>query len=193
VSRRPGTLLAILSLAAAPALAHQIRVFAFADGDRIEGSAYFAGGEAASGARIRVLDAQGGLLAELEPDGEGAFSLQARAPVDHLVVAETADGHRAEWRVRAAELGPGFKAPPAQPGGVPGDAAARPFAGPAADPGLESLIEQAVARQVRPLREELIAAQARAGVRDVLGGIGYILGVAGLLAWWRSRRPPGSR
>jgi nickel transport protein len=193
VSRRPGTLLAILSLAAAPALAHQIRVFAFADGDRIEGSAYFAGGEAASGARIRVLDAQGGLLAELERDGEGAFSLQARAPEDHLVVAETADGHRAEWRVSAAELEPGFPGLPTAAGESAGRPAGPPSEARAADLGLGALVEQAVARQVRPLREELIAAQARANLRDVLGGIGYILGIAGLLAWWRSRRPPGSR
>ncbi|MGE5152818.1 MAG: hypothetical protein ACM3ST_02280 [Bdellovibrio bacteriovorus] len=190
--RVPGGLLVILSLVAAPTLAHQIRVFAFADGDRIEGSAFFAGGGAASGAHVRVLDAQGGLLAELEPDGEGAFVFQAKAPVDHLVVAETADGHRAEWRVSAAELGPGFKGPPIQPG-AEGEEAVRPGDEPAANLDLAAMVEQAVARQVRPLREELAAAQARAGVRDVLGGIGYILGITGLLAWWRSRRPSGPR
>lgn len=193
MSRTPWPLLAILSLAAAPALAHQIQVFAFADGDRIEGSAFFAGGGAASGAQIRVLDARGGLLAELKPDGEGVFSFHAQAPVDHLVVAETADGHRAEWRVSAAELGPGLPGLPTQAGEPAGGAAGPPSEARAADLGLAALVEQAVARQVRPLREELIAAQARANLRDVLGGIGYLLGIAGLLAWWRSRRPHGSR
>jgi nickel transport protein len=62
------------------------------------------------------------------------------------------------------------------------------LADPSAEPELAALIEQAVARQVRPLREELLAAQGRAGLRDVLGGIGYIFGLAGVLMWWRSRR-----
>jgi nickel transport protein len=57
---------------------------------------------------------------------------------------------------------------------------------------LAVLVEQAVARQIRPLREELAGAQGQASLRDVLGGVGYILGLAGLLAWWRSRRASGA-
>ena len=188
-SLRRSLLLALtLSLATGTAPAHSLRVFAFADGNRISGSAYFAGGGAASGARIRVLDDKGGGLAELEPDEEGGFSYQALAPVDHVVVAETGDGHRAEWRVRAAELAPGFPGSEATP---PAPSEASPSARAVevrADPEPLAAIEQAVARQVRPLREELAAAQGRAAPRDVLGGIGYILGVAGLAAWWRCRR-----
>ena len=52
---------------------------------------------------------------------------------------------------------------------------------------LARLVEQAVARQVRPLREELLACQEQTRFRDVLGGLGYILGLAGLAAWWRVR------
>lgn len=191
MSRPRWTLLLALSLAGRPVLAHQIQVFAFADGDRIEGSAYFVGGGAAPGVVVRVLDAQGRSLAEPVPDSEGGFSYRAEAPVDHLVVAETGDGHRAEWRVSAAELAPGFPGvlaegmEPASPGAelAPKDAPV--------DPELVALIEQAVARQVRPLRQELLAAQGQARLRDILGGIGYILGLAGLLAWWRSRRSRG--
>lgn len=184
-------LLLVLSLAGMPALAHQIQVFAFADGDRIEGSAYFVGGGAASGAAVRVLDAQGGLLAELVPDSEGGFSYRAEAPLDHLVVAETGDGHRAEWRVSAAELAPGFPGIQAQGAESGGPAAELAPKDAPADPELAALIEQAVARQVRPLRQELMAAQGQARLRDILGGVGYILGLAGLLAWWRSRHPRG--
>lgn len=191
MSRLRWILLLVLPLAGMPVLAHKIQVFAFADGDRIEGSAYFAGGGAASGAAVRVLDAQGGLLAELVPDSEGGFSYRAQAPVDHLVVAETGDGHRAEWRVSAAELAPGFPGTPTQgmEPASPGPELAPKD--PPADTELAALIEQAVARQVRPLRQELIAAQGQARLRDILGGIGYILGLAGVLAWWRSRRPRG--
>jgi nickel transport protein len=55
------------------------------------------------------------------------------------------------------------------------------------DPALTAAIELAVARQLRPLREELAAASSRTSLRDVLGGIGYILGLAGIALWWRTR------
>jgi nickel transport protein len=110
--RRPASavLLVALLLAGGPALAHKLRVFAFADGARIEGSAYFAGGGKAAGTRIVVKDAAGRTVAELTPAADGSFSYMAKAPVDHLTVAESGDGHRAEWKVSAGELASGFAA-----------------------------------------------------------------------------------
>lgn len=180
-----------LLLVSAETLAHKLQVFAFADGARIEGSAYLAGGGAATGARISILDPAGKVLAEPVPDGEGNFSYQAQAPADHLVVAETGEGHRAQWRVSAAELAaafPGTAVPTGAPAPGPGPAAAQARATVGTDEALLALIEQAVGRQIGPLRRELMAAQERARLRDILGGIGYILGVAGLAVWWRSRR-----
>ena len=110
-----------------PALAHKLRVFAAAEGDLITGSAYFVGGGAASGAHIRVQDAQGRTLAELTPDAEGRFSYRARSAEDLVVVAETGDGHRTEWRVPGAELAGAFAAGGATPAQTPArrDAPAR--------------------------------------------------------------------
>ena len=211
---RRAALAALLLLTQAnPALAHKLRVFAAAEGRLVTGSAYFAGGSPATGARVTVQDGQGQTLATLTPDAAGRFSYPAPGPIDLVVVAETGDGHRTEWRVAAADLASAFAGGPGAPaaGPVPpadgpaGDAksnaadpvgaATTPAAapaptGPAAAPdaALEAAVERAVARQVRPLREELAAAQDRATLRDVLGGLGYILGLAGLALWWDARR-----
>ena len=191
-----------------PALAHKLRVFATAEGHQITGSAFFAGGTGAGGARVKVLDGGGRVLAELTPDGDGRFSYQAPAPLDLVVVAETGDGHRAEWRIPASDLTgafPGQAGTSGQAAKVPisadqtsatmaasqGALALAPMPGapePALEPTLEAAIERAVARQMRPLREEIQAAQDQARLRDVLGGIGYIAGITGLALWWRSRR-----
>lgn len=53
---------------------------------------------------------------------------------------------------------------------------------------LQNLIETAVARQIKPLREELAAYKEQAKFRDLLGGLGYLLGLAGLGAWLSQRR-----
>lgn len=190
-------------LGTAPALAHKLNVFAAADGARIAGSAYFAGGAKATGATILITDTAGAVLAELKPAADGSFSYQARAPVEHRVIAETGDGHRAEWRVTAGELAAGFPSLPvdAQNAGADGGGAVPAMVVPHADddggevaalsPGLETAIEVAVARQIRPLREELLATRNALRLSDILGGVGYIFGLAGAALWWHARRSGG--
>ena len=53
-------------------------------------------------------------------------------------------------------------------------------------------MEQAVARQIGPLRRELQASQQRARLSDIIGGIGLIFGIAGVVLWWRSRSAAAS-
>jgi len=177
-----------------PTQAHKLRVFAAAEGPLITGSAYFAGGGAATGARIRILDTQNRTLAEPTPDAAGRFSYRAQAATDLLIVAETGDGHRTEWRIPASDLTGSFPTTdpgtPERPTAAPSAPAAPPPtpAPTGLDPLLTAAIEGAVARQIRPLREELLAFQDQTRLRDILGGIGYILGLMGLALWWRSRR-----
>lgn len=200
-----GLMLVTLALAALPASAHKLQVFAFADGAHIQGSAYFAGGAKAQGATIKVEDTGGNVLAELTPGPDGSFSYMAQAQIDHVIVADSGDGHRAEWRVTASELAggfPGSAGPPAERhsatiGAAPdADVASRSDPLPISLPqstGAPSApvdlatIERAVARQVGPLREELRATQDQARLHDILGGIGYILGLVGIALWWRAR------
>ena len=165
------------SLVWAPAAAHGLEVSAFATGDRVEGTVRGSDGGPVAGARIRVMSPARRVLAELESDAEGGFVYQPAAPADLVIRAETLDGHAAEWTLTEAEFA---GASPARPGLVP-------------DPDLEFMVEQAVARQVKPLREQLTAHQERIRLQDLLGGIGYVLGLAGLALWWRSRGGRGGQ
>ncbi len=174
--------------------AHLLKVFASAEGSRIDGSAYFVGGTKASGATITVRTPSGRVLAVLHPDADGQFSYTATTRADHVIVADTGDGHRAQWTVRADELAGVLPAPAGnvenpQPHPEPAKPAAAPP--PDTEAHLVVVVERAVARQVRPLREELQAYQDRIWMHDVLGGLGYILGLAGLVMWWRGRRDRG--
>jgi nickel transport protein len=196
MARYRAILVLVLSLlVSAPLQAHRLKVFATAEGSRIEGTAYFAGGAKAGGAFISVQDAQGRELARLTPDATGAFSYTATQRMDYHLVADTRDGHRASWTVRADELPAALPAPAHDAKASPQGAALQPapqtttaMPPAAVDTETVSLVEQAVARQVRPLREELEAYGDRVRLHDILGGFGYIAGIAGLGLWWRSRR-----
>ena len=180
-----------LSLFAGPALAHKLKVFARVEGGDIRGTAYFVGGAPASGVEVRVIGPDGSVIARPVPDAEGRFSHRPSGPDDYLVEVDSGDGHVARWKLAAGEFaaaavsaGP-TAAADAPATGSGGTEAAPPA--PEADADLAALIEAAVARQVGPLRDQVQAYQDEVRLHDVLGGIGYILGLAGLALWWRNR------
>jgi cobalt/nickel transport protein len=82
-----------LVLGSGPALAHKLNVFAAADGARIQGSAYFAGGGKAAG--VLAADHQQDLkdsLEAVEVDGKAAYkaAFQVPGPGDYVFFVEPA-------------------------------------------------------------------------------------------------------
>lgn len=186
--------------AASPAHAHKLKVFATAVGERIEGTVYFVGGGPARGARILVESTDGKPIEVLTADDAGAFAIMAKVRTDHVIVTDSADGHSARTTIPASLLPASLPLPASVPATTatdsPGSTAPAPTLdgreGRTGDPtAMEASIAQAVAQQVAPLREQLSAYEDQVRLRDVLGGLGYILGLAGLLAWMRARRPTG--
>ena len=87
-------------------------------------------------------------------------------------------GHRAEMVIQAKEL-PELLKPKPQ---------GRPV--PAVDiDQIRQVVEEAVAREVRPLMRAIAQQQARrVSVTEVVGGIGYIVGLMGIWMYLRSRK-----
>lgn len=181
--------LLVLAATASPALAHKLKVFATAQGPVIEGYVYLNGGARPAGVPVTVL-AAGQEVAHLTTGADGTFRVTAAVRADHELVA-TIEGHRGSWTVRAAELPAALPPPegaaaPAPPPAEPGNGAAAP----AAPTGVESVVERAVARQVAPLRAEIQTWREETRWRDIVGGLGWIVGLAGLAAWVSARKRP---
>ncbi len=208
-------LLALLVSALVPtaAHAHKLRAFASVEGTVIRGLVFFGGSAPAQGVAVTVSAPDGSVLATTTTDEQGHFSIQAWRRVDHHIVADAGDGHRAEYVVSADDLPSSL--PESVPGGaqaIPGAQAAglgseggppdaeavtampvpapggTPAAGAIDAAAVAAMVDVAVARQLRPMREQLAEFEERVLVRDVLGGLGYLLGVTGLALWLRDRR-----
>jgi len=175
-------LLFTLCLLSFSSQAHLLKIFATAQGEQIEGSVYFSGSNSAPSAKISILSTEGKLLAELTSDKSGHFTYQTVSQIDHLLRADSGDGHTAKWTIRATELAGDSTAAtddaPAQQHVETGDTA---------DISSSVHFERAIARQIAPLRRQLISLEERLKLQDMLGGIGYIIGLAGLAAWYHSR------
>jgi len=173
--------------------AHLLKLFAYVEGNRIHGSAYFAGGAGVAGAAITISDADNQPLARLKTDPQGAFSYAVATAGEYRLRVSTGEGHQAEWRIHPAEFSPSPTAPDSRSETSVNIMAPGPDPATPPDPQLAALIEQAVARQIGPLREELQRSQDRARLSDILGGIGFIFGLAGVALWWRARQGANRR
>ncbi len=177
--------LAILALAlticAPPALAHKLKVFATAIGAEISGYGYFAPGGRAQDSAVSVTLPDGRVQATLRTNAEGEFAFVAQTRADHVFTLDAGDGHVATYRIAAAEL----------PDTLPGAGAAPAIAATPAPQAqtaksdvssaeIRAMVEQGVAHQLRPLREQIDAWQEKVWLHDVLGGLGYIIGLASL-------------
>ncbi len=179
---KPVVLIAALTLASTPAWAHKLKVFAAAEGARIVGTAYFAGGGKAQNSSGRLLAADGSVVAEFRTDSNGAFRLEVGSRQDYRVAVDSGDGHVAEARVAAAELPETL---PASGTAAPAPVQAVPAAQPA--PATDA-VELAVARQLLPLRQQIDALEERTRFSDIMGGVGTIFGAFGIYAWIAARR-----
>jgi nickel transport protein len=187
--------LACLILPAPAAFAHRVNLFAWVEGDTVFVECKYPDGRRVKEGLIRVLDAAGAELLNGKTDAEGKFSFKIPRAADLTVVLEAGMGHRADWPLTREELSPGGRI--SEPSGVPG--AGQPDKAPdpapeARPPGaaaedIERAVEKALDRKLAPVLKR-IAETRDPGPRlaDVLGGLGYILGLVGIAAYFKSRK-----
>jgi len=200
-------LLLVLSIwlcSPALAMAHKVTVFAWVEGDSIHTQSKFSGGKFVNGGRIEVQDSQGNILQQGSTDAQGLYSFPApREKQDVKIIVIAGSGHTNHWSVRAEELGaaPSRGEAAAESPSDPEPAAASPHPvrqTPAPCPDgemdaeiLERMIQLALEKNLAPIRAQL--AENAWGLRDILSGIGYILGLMGLASYLHYRqagRPP---
>lgn len=172
-------------IVAAPAQAHKIGIFATAGEGVIQGECFSSGGGAVAGATIEVTAGiDGEKLGETITDAEGRFRFEIIRNVDHTFVLGTKDGHRAAYTVPASEI---FGVPRAPLNGV--EDVGQPEQNSMIINHFDARVELAVAKAMQPLRHQLDEYQRRATMHDILGGIGYIVGIMGLIFFLRGRKP----
>ena len=159
----PAVACAIL-LCAHSALAHRTNVFAEVRDGRIEGECYSSGGDPIRNASVEFVSTDNTKLGTAQTDPQGRFSYTPTKQIDHRIILDTGDGHRAEWVIKASD-----------------------FAQNAATTAL------AATPPAVPAQRRTHTHERQWRWRDVFSGIGYIFGLAGIALYFRSRRTPKKR
>lgn len=205
--------LLFLALLPSVAHAHKVIVFAYVEGGEIVTESGFPGGRPCKGCGVAVQDAgSGAVLLEGESGEDGIWRFPLTEAVSAAeqgleIVLDAGEGHRATWRLAPEEYrNAGDAGAPDTPPAVPeqkADAQDPPTRteAPALTNGerLQELDKDALlaavreevadvlSRELAPIKRELRQAR-EPDLRDILGGIGYIFGLTGFLAYARSRR-----
>lgn len=175
--------------------AHKVIIFAWAEGDTVYTESKFSGGKMVKDGKVEVFDSTGALLLEGRTTDNGEFSFPVPAITDLNIVLTAGMGHQNSWQVRADELGGAAPGPaptaPVMPGAPVSEM--RQEAVPGGNGLTTREVEEIVARQleqkIQPLNRMLAAMQDRGpALSDIIGGIGYIMGLVGLGAYLRYRK-----
>jgi nickel transport protein len=191
------TLMVVFSvMAIGAAQAHKVTIFAWTEGDRVFTQSKFSGGKRVNNGTVDVFDSQGDLLLTGQTDDRGEFSFVAPAVTDLNIVLTAGMGHRNSWRLSAAELtaqsGQATEEKMATPAeAIPEQAEAHlQREAPGLTPqAVEAIVAKQLDEKLKPLTRLMVAAQDKGtSIGDILGGIGYILGLVGLGAYLRYRK-----
>jgi nickel transport protein len=169
---RATTALAIVFMLSSPAWAHGVSIHAHDEGGRIHAESYYMDGRPCGGCQVKVIEkTTGNLILSGKTDSRGIYVFNA--PDVHGISLELIDntGHKARYALHIDEQ---HHASP--PPSVKDEETLRE-------------IERAVEDKVAPLREEISRLRKKAerpGLTEVLGGMGYIIGLFGLWALMRS-------
>lgn len=196
-------MLALLLAATTNSFAHKVRIFAWEEGKEIITESKFSGGKAARNVQVSVVDMVTGkelLTGTTDNEGLFRFPVPKGAGVELENIVDGGDGHKNSWKHSlTVESEGGSKPSPkvvkaktgdtAKPAGVPTSTAHGEIQQTIDTEQLTLLIEEALERKLGPIRKSL-AENSEKGptLQDIIGGIGYIFGLAGIAAYMRFRK-----
>lgn len=187
------TLAGLLFFTAAPLRAHKVSVFAWVEGDSVFTQSRFSGGKKPKNAPVAVYDLDGRLLLEGRTDDQGEFSFPIPQRSSLRIVLSGGTGHLGEWIVPADEIFAAVEGEATVPAHTHGDlpeSAPAHAGGTAVDQEqLLRAVEEVIDRKLKPVMQ-MLSAQQQGGpsLSEILGGIGYIIGLVGLGAYMQARK-----
>ena len=208
--------LCLLLLFPTPGMAHRVNVFAWTEGGQVAVECGFSGGSNVRHGLITVFAATGAKLLEGRTDEQGNFRFDAPPQGRQhglRIRVNAGEGHQNEWVLDAAEL-----AATAQPtaseaaASAPSPASAvtaatqapsAPSAADSASPApvadgasaplspetVRQIVDTALEQKLAPLRRDLAQLRAQGPrLTEIVGGIGWLVGLAGLGLYFKGRR-----
>ncbi len=163
---------------AAPAMAHKVMIFGWVEGDMVRTISKFNGGKKVRHAPVSVFDTDGTLLLTGKTDVDGGFAFKRPDKKRLTIELEASMGHKTSCNVDLDEVvehgndtGPVDKKAEVE------------TKRPATD--IEAVIEKALDRKTAIILQKIQENEEKQSLSEIIGGIGYILGLVGIALWFK--------
>ncbi len=183
-------LIGLILAAPTHARAHKVSIFAWVDGETVHTLSKFSGGKKVKAGTVTVFDPAGRQLLTGATDDQGEFAFKVPQQSALRVELVAGAGHKGYWIVPAEEISgipaespadtrADYKARPDENDRVPGGSNAQ----------IQAAIEKAMDKKLKPVMKLLAESRQKGpSLSEILGGIGYIIGLVGLAAYFKSRK-----
>ncbi|WP_320169810.1 hypothetical protein [Maridesulfovibrio sp.] len=203
LSFRVAFLLIVFMLAGTSAYAHRVSIFAYVEGNKIFTESYFSKSKRVHQGKVEVFStADDKLLLSGVTDDDGKFDFAIPEEAEktkcglHLVL-HASEGHRGEWTLAPDELYPASEA--AEESVEPASQSEASSSGSSASKAQSSISSTELSElnsrlkelnaKVDTVKHLLIEQQEKGpGFHEIISGIGYILGLFGIAAFFSSRK-----
>ena len=146
--------------------AHGLHLFATATSTKITGRVYVSGGNGIEGATVKLF-VEGKFIAETLSDNAGAWSINSKKYDTASLYATTIDGHKATFVLHSHTKNEQLTCTESE---------------------TETSLNDAITRAIYPLHEKIDSLEHTLRFRDILGGVGIIMGIVGVVCYMASRK-----
>ncbi|MGB9716371.1 MAG: hypothetical protein ACPL1G_08205 [Thermodesulfovibrionales bacterium] len=188
--------------------AHKVNIYAYAEDGMVHSESYFVDGSKCKNSVLEVFDEKDKTkLLEGKTDEEGKFSFKIPKATSLKLVLHASMGHQAEFILGEDEVREAMgvkqlaKSPPSKvPSKSEGSSVMKNQKKETAEVSelkglsesdIETIVETAVDKKLQPVMRMLVKMQedsAKPGFTEIIGGIGYIIGILGIIAYFKARK-----
>jgi nickel transport protein len=188
---------------AGTAFAHKVNIFAWVEGDTVYTESKFSGGKKVKNAPVEVYGTDGIKLLEGKTNELGEFSFPVLQRTGMKVVLIAGMGHKAEWDISASELTENDLEPinPEETKAMlPGketeeiapEKAEKTLVSPCLNQEeIQKVVEKVMDQKLQPVIRDLkksLNPNHEPKFGEIIGGLGYIMGLIGIAAYIHSRK-----
>ena len=188
--------------------AHKVNIYAYAEDGMVHSESYFVDGTKCKNSLLEVFDKKDGTkLIEGKTDEEGKFSFKIPKVTSLKLVLHASMGHQANFTIGEDEVreAMGMKQPPKSSSvKVPSKSESSTSMNTqkketaeiselkgVSESEIEAIVESVIDRKLKPMERMLVKLQessGKPGITEIIGGIGYIIGILGIVADFKARK-----
>lgn len=176
--------------------AHKLNIYAYTDGDMVYSESYFADGSRCKNCVVEVYDKNTGkAILEGKTDDNGKFSFKMPEAASLRLVLKAGAGHQSDYNLSLKEgLKEKTKDTKRLKDSISKEAQDNASQKCLSSEDIEAVVSQAIDRKLQPLMTQIALVHqdiGKAGVIEIIGGIGYIMGIMGIIMYLKSRKNMG--